>query len=81
MHVHETLASRGLAYEGLFSSLVSQVAVLKSEVLVIDTGIKFFLSHPVYHLLCYLAVLNLLIVIVIVLCLFDVNICTSFVLG
>lgn len=38
MHVHETLVSRGLVYEGLFSSLVSQVAVLKSEVLVIDTG-------------------------------------------
>ena len=44
MHVHDTLVSKGLACEGL-SHLVSQVAVLKHEALLIDTGITFLSSY------------------------------------
>lgn len=49
MHIHETLVSKGLACEGLLN-LVSRVAVLKREALLIDAGITFFfLSHSIYH--------------------------------
>jgi len=55
MHVHEMLAKKGLACEGLFSSLASLVAVLKSEVLVIDTGITFCLPSSVFIWLCLIS--------------------------
>lgn len=50
VHVHETLVKKGVACEG-FSSMLSQVAVLKSEVLVVDTGATSLLS---YYLTSYL---------------------------
>lgn len=56
MHVHETLVSKGLAFEGL-SNLLSQVAVLKREALLIDAGIAFLSSHSIYHLLCIVRLL------------------------
>lgn len=51
MHIHETLVSKGLACEGLLN-LVSRVAVLKREALLIDAGITFFFYHIPSTIVC-----------------------------